>query len=111
MAVLLLSGATATAGEADLAIPDLHKHGSFTVFGKETARLSASARMERFRSSILLRRESRNASRSIPAESSGSVSGVEERLGALIQKPKRSRNFSYLDRNRAPTLLASIVIT
>jgi K(+)-stimulated pyrophosphate-energized sodium pump len=35
LAVLLAVGAPARASDADLAIPDLHKHGSFTVLGQE----------------------------------------------------------------------------
>ena len=34
-ALLLLSGAAVRASEADLAIPDLDKHGSFKIFGQE----------------------------------------------------------------------------
>ena len=34
-AALLLSGAAVRASEADLAIPDLEKHGSFTILGKD----------------------------------------------------------------------------
>src|SRR5437016_5142952 len=32
---LLLAGASVHASEADLAIPDLDKHGTFTILGKE----------------------------------------------------------------------------
>jgi K(+)-stimulated pyrophosphate-energized sodium pump len=34
MAILLLAGGTAGASEADLAIPNLWEHGSFTIFGR-----------------------------------------------------------------------------
>src|SRR5262249_51042452 len=34
IAVLLLAGTTARASEADLAIPNLWEHGSFTIFGQ-----------------------------------------------------------------------------
>src|SRR5947209_10740961 len=34
-AFLLVSGTSVHASDADLAIPDLNKHGTFTIFGKE----------------------------------------------------------------------------